>query len=250
MTSGTWHRFGSAFLSDLLSSNANLVRGGKKEDPTCPLCNGRQTTEHVSSSCKVALSQGRYTWRHNRVLQELAVVILLMSMAKGQSTHLEADAVIFTTEGGAKSWHRRAVKLTKPEEISTSREWQLESFSRSSRLGQPPQYMYNQRDKIKARHRYPFILHTGTHDGKVNSSIWKQNGRAPHLQKREIPEPDQSARRCRLQSCCNARWGWCQRVHRICLSSVYDLLAKVSICGNKRTKTLKLQVEIAENSFL
>ena len=93
----------------LLPSNANLVRWGKKEDPTCPLCNGRKTTEHVFSSCKVALSQERYTWRHKRVLQELAVAI---SMAKGQSTQPQADAVIFTTEGGAKSWHGTAVKST------------------------------------------------------------------------------------------------------------------------------------------
>ena len=94
---------------DLLPYNANLLRWGKKEDTTCPLCNDRQTTEHVLSWCKLALSQGRYTWRHNRVLQELAVVI---SMAKGQSTHLEADADIFTTEGSAKSWHGMAVKST------------------------------------------------------------------------------------------------------------------------------------------
>ncbi|GFN79930.1 reverse transcriptase [Plakobranchus ocellatus] len=71
---------------DLLPSNANLVRWGKKDDPTCPLCQGRQTTEHVLSSCKVALSQGRYTWRHKRVLQELASVI---STAKGKSTPLQ-----------------------------------------------------------------------------------------------------------------------------------------------------------------
>ena len=31
-------------------------------------------------------------------------------------------------------------------------------------------------------------------------------------------------------------------------SSVYDLLTKLSICGNKRTKALKLLAEIAENS--
>ena len=61
------------------------------------------------NSCKVAISQGRYTWRHNRVLQDLVVVI---SMAKGQSTHREADAVIVTREGGAQSWHGRSVKTT------------------------------------------------------------------------------------------------------------------------------------------
>ena len=31
-------------------------------------------------------------------------------------------------------------------------------------------------------------------------------------------------------------------------STVYDLLTKLSICGNKRTKALKLLAEIAENS--
>ena len=51
-----------------LPSNANLVRWEKKEDPTCPLCQCKQTTEHVLSSCKIALSHGRYTWRHNRDL--------------------------------------------------------------------------------------------------------------------------------------------------------------------------------------
>ena len=31
-------------------------------------------------------------------------------------------------------------------------------------------------------------------------------------------------------------------------SSVYDLLTKLSICGNKKTKALKLLAEIAENN--
>ena len=46
-------------------------------------------------------------WRHNGVLQELVVVI---SMAKGQSTQPEANAVIFTTEEDPKSWNSRVFK--------------------------------------------------------------------------------------------------------------------------------------------
>ncbi|KAK3740959.1 hypothetical protein RRG08_005651 [Elysia crispata] len=109
MKSGTWRHFGSAFSSDQSPANVNLVRRGKKEDPTCLLCQGRQTIEHVLSSCKIALSKGRYTWRHNRVLQELATII---STAKGQTALPKTNAVIFTTEGGAKSWHRRPVRTT------------------------------------------------------------------------------------------------------------------------------------------
>ncbi|GFO46899.1 reverse transcriptase [Plakobranchus ocellatus] len=55
-----WHMtpFRISFLIravyDLLPSYANLLRWGMKDDPTCPLCQSTQTTEHVLSSCKVA----------------------------------------------------------------------------------------------------------------------------------------------------------------------------------------------------
>ncbi|XP_076879265.1 uncharacterized protein LOC143527830 [Brachyhypopomus gauderio] len=42
------------------------------EDPTCKLCAGSGTLKHILSACKVSLSQGRYTWRHNQVLKSLA----------------------------------------------------------------------------------------------------------------------------------------------------------------------------------
>ncbi|KAK3764362.1 hypothetical protein RRG08_039958 [Elysia crispata] len=66
-----WISFLIRSVYDLLPSNTNLVRWGKKEDPSCPLCQGRQSTYHVLSSCEIALSQGRYTWRHNRVFRNL-----------------------------------------------------------------------------------------------------------------------------------------------------------------------------------
>ncbi|GFN92512.1 reverse transcriptase [Plakobranchus ocellatus] len=47
---------------DLLPSNANLVWCGTKDDPICLLCQGKQTTEHVLCTCKVAISQSRCTW--------------------------------------------------------------------------------------------------------------------------------------------------------------------------------------------
>ena len=56
-----------------------------------------------------ALSQGRYIWRHNRVPQERAAI---MSTAKGETTLSNINAFIFTTEGGAKSWHGRPVRTT------------------------------------------------------------------------------------------------------------------------------------------
>ena len=40
----------------------------KSASDLCKLCRGRQTTDHVLSICKVALDTGRFTWRHNCVI--------------------------------------------------------------------------------------------------------------------------------------------------------------------------------------
>ncbi|GFN76252.1 reverse transcriptase [Plakobranchus ocellatus] len=79
-----------------------------KDDPTCPLCRNKQTTEHVLSSCRVALSQSRYTWRLNRVLQELAIAIW---DAKGLHVRPKARALVFTSEDGKKSWYGTAAGM-------------------------------------------------------------------------------------------------------------------------------------------
>ena len=57
---------------DLLPSPANLCRWGLTTDPKCSLCDKPGTLEHVLSSCSTALTQGRYRWRHDSVLRELA----------------------------------------------------------------------------------------------------------------------------------------------------------------------------------
>ena len=45
---------------DQLPSKSNLVKWKKEIDPTCPLCNEKpQTLEHVLSSCKTALANGK-----------------------------------------------------------------------------------------------------------------------------------------------------------------------------------------------
>ena len=59
---------------DVLPTPQNLklwVNG----DPLCSLCSGTATLRHILSGCKVSLSQGRYTWRHNQVLRSLATGI-------------------------------------------------------------------------------------------------------------------------------------------------------------------------------
>ena len=58
---------------ECLPTADNLKRWGKRASDLCPICSGqgKQTLNHVLSSCSVSLAQGRFTWRHNSVLQTL-----------------------------------------------------------------------------------------------------------------------------------------------------------------------------------
>lgn len=59
---------------DVLPSPNNLKQC-LGEDPSYPLCLSPASLRHILTSCKVSLSQGRYTWRHNQVLKCLAATI-------------------------------------------------------------------------------------------------------------------------------------------------------------------------------
>ena len=50
----------------------NLLQWGKATSDRCKLCQNRETTCHVLNGCKVALDQGKYTWRHDSILQYVA----------------------------------------------------------------------------------------------------------------------------------------------------------------------------------
>ena len=111
---------------DLLPSNANLVKWGKTDDPSCPLCNSRQTLEHVLSACKVALAQERYTWRHNQVLKELTQTVRSSTVkAKVKCTDVPAT---FQTAGGHQTWPQGAAVLSrkcKPSLLDAANKWDI-----------------------------------------------------------------------------------------------------------------------------
>ena len=56
---------------DTLPTNSNLTRWNKRNSPKCELCPNKQTLLHVLNNCPIMLDQGRYTWRHNSVLNTI-----------------------------------------------------------------------------------------------------------------------------------------------------------------------------------
>ena len=55
---------------DVLGTPANLKTWNLQESDVCVLCNKSPCNlKHILSNCNVALTGGRYTWRHDRVLK-------------------------------------------------------------------------------------------------------------------------------------------------------------------------------------
>ena len=60
------------YLNDALANRKNLCKWSLSQSPSCSFCLQNETLQHVVPSCKSYLEHGRYTWRHNFLLQFLA----------------------------------------------------------------------------------------------------------------------------------------------------------------------------------
>ncbi|GFO39374.1 reverse transcriptase [Plakobranchus ocellatus] len=213
---------------------------GKMDDPTCSLCQGRQTTEHVLSSCKVALSQGRYTWRHNRVLQELVSV---MSTAKGEIHSSSTSSTVFTTEGGVKKWHGGSITINNHRTglLDGCDDWVV-----SADLPEWERHL----DVIRKTALWPdIVIHSAStqqiimveltvpYKSRMEEAHTFKEGKYLNLTK-ELKKDGYEAKVMPVEIGARGFVG----------SSAYGLLSKLSIYGNKRTKALRLLAETAENS--
>ncbi|GFS00701.1 reverse transcriptase [Elysia marginata] len=164
--------------------SSSVKSWSKTEDKTETWSKMRQTTEHVLSSCRVALSQGRYTWRHNRVLQELASV---MSTAKEQFNPTSPSFTIFTTEGGTKTWCGRSnTAITQRKRLlGGCDDWEV--------LAGLPEWDKHPDVIRRTTLRPVIVIHSpSTQQFTVveMTAPLKQNGTSPYLQKGKIPGLD------------------------------------------------------------
>ena len=60
---------------EVLLTPINLTMWKLIKNPGCKLCGKPANLEHVVSSCRTALKDVRYTWRHDQVRREIAAVI-------------------------------------------------------------------------------------------------------------------------------------------------------------------------------
>ena len=60
------------YMNNTLATKKNLCKGSLSTTSACPFCFPSETLQHVVFSCNSNLQDGRYTWRHNSVLLNIA----------------------------------------------------------------------------------------------------------------------------------------------------------------------------------
>ena len=83
-------------VTNTLPSPDNLKRWGKRVVSKCPLCQNTGTLEHILNFCPVALTQKRYNYRHDSVLNHLTSVIIAN---KPENIEVYADVPGFDLNG-------------------------------------------------------------------------------------------------------------------------------------------------------
>ena len=106
---------------DTLRSPVNLHQWGPVEDPNCKLCDKRGQMVHSLSGCQVALTQGRFRWRHDKVLRELADV-LEVERRKKRPTDQKPGQIQFVRQGEGTA-DKRAPK--QKAVLDTGHDWEL-----------------------------------------------------------------------------------------------------------------------------
>ena len=82
-TDMSWHtlfKYGDSLIGFMLSAvygtlltPAMVSKWSEDEDGKCKLCEEKMgTIQHILAGCTVALSQGRYRWRHDKVLKQIS----------------------------------------------------------------------------------------------------------------------------------------------------------------------------------
>ena len=95
---------------DVLGTPANLKVWKLLESDECVLC-GRApcNLKHILSNCNVALTSGRYKWRHDKVLRCIAVICESVSEEHNNVPHkLRNNTIKFLRSGDASSSKRKA----------------------------------------------------------------------------------------------------------------------------------------------
>ena len=228
-------RFLLQMVYDTLPSPANLCLWGKKDTPKCPLCPGIGTLQHILSGCKVALTEGRYRWRHDKVLESVAVIITDAIQTSKFSPGKRA--IPFVRAGDKPPTARRDERSL----LSSAPDWQLR-VDLINQLKFPPHI-------TRTSLRPDIVLFSDSTKQVILLELtvpWEEN-------MEEAYERKLSKYQELLESCRTSGWRTCYFPVEIgCRGfagrSMVRALTCLGITGQKRRRAIKLILEAAEKT--
>ena len=86
-------------FTNTLPTQDNLKHWGKNISEKYHLCKNRDSTLHCLNGCKLALDQGRYTWRHNNI------IIYIVKNVDTSKCKVHSDIAGYQTSNGGSLPH-------------------------------------------------------------------------------------------------------------------------------------------------
>ncbi|XP_068595260.1 retrovirus-related Pol polyprotein from type-1 retrotransposable element R2 [Brachionichthys hirsutus] len=221
---------------DTLPSPTNLHRWGLREDPQCRLCGERGTMAHILAGCKTALSQGRYRWRHDKVLMALADVLERERRKKHQVHTQPLPPMQFIKEGEKPPPPKKIKRCL----LQTAPSWEM-------------------RVDLGRKLQFPQVVQTPLRPDVV---IWSDEAKKIILIELTVPWEDgcseASERKASkyqdlVQQCRDKGWqAWLFPVEVGCrgfpAQSVWKMLTALGIIGRERRKAIRRLEEAAERT--
>ena len=93
-------QFCCSFCHRLFTHLQKLEDLGKRNQTKSKLCNNQETLIYVLNNCSNSLNQGRYTWRHNSILQYTLTTIKGLIGSENIDITIFSDLAGYTTTGG------------------------------------------------------------------------------------------------------------------------------------------------------
>ena len=121
-SSETKLKFITKAVYDLLPTPANKNKWFNGEEK-CKVCGEEGTLNHILAGCKVSLSQGRYKWRHDKVLRELAESIRgKIDKNRNEPSNSNNSQIMFVREGEK---YKGSEKVEQSSILSSAKDWKL-----------------------------------------------------------------------------------------------------------------------------
>jgi len=239
----SWEPLRTQFLLksvyDLLPTPANLKRWGKESEEKCVLCGKRGTLSHLLSGCAIALGQGRYRWRHDRVLRVLAAALEEKRAQMSGRKQGSLKFVDFVKEGGKGQRRGKRAADDGLGILPTAGDWVLQADLDRKLIFPEEIAVTNQRPDVviwSAKTRQVVMIElTVPWEERMEEAYERKAERYSNLR----------------QVCTEKRWkAWCFPVEVGCRGfvsqSMWRMLGALGIKGRKRKQVTKNLTEAAE----